>query len=138
VADSIFPTLHSDWSWVSPGKIGQVAWLILNDASHRRVALSCLYSQVVGFVGFLNNHRLAGHSLRTFLTSAPRSQFHKNEISYEKIVHCARSQMTHRAGCVAGVFYKQPNTLILLDIFQLKNWHAGCNTLLSPGRNELP
>ncbi|WP_456020710.1 hypothetical protein [Pseudomonas protegens] len=134
MADSIFPTLHSDWSWVSPGKIGQVAWLILNDASHRRVALSCHYGQVVGFVDFLNNHRLAGHSLHTFLTSAPCSQFHKNEISYEKIVHCARSQMTYRAGCVAIAFRISYNLLILLVIFQIKNWHAGCNTLLSPGR----
>jgi hypothetical protein len=112
--------------------------LILNDASHRRVALSCLYSQVVGFADFLNNCRFAGDSLRTFLTSAPCSQFHKNEISYEKIVHCARSQTTHRAGCVAKVFPYSCNTLILLNIFRLKNWHAGCNSLLSPGRNELP
>ncbi|WP_460369062.1 hypothetical protein ACOYXF_24420 [Pseudomonas sp. Tul1A2] len=134
MADSIFPTLHSDWSYVSPGEIGQVAWLILNDASHRRVALSCLYSQVIGFVDFLNHHRFAGHSLRTFLTSAPRSQFHKIEISYEKIVHCARSQMTHRAGCVADVFHPAYKPLILLNIFQLKNWHAGCNNSLSPGQ----
>jgi hypothetical protein len=118
VADSIFPTLHSDWSEVSPGKIGQVAWLILNDASHRRVALSCHYGQYVDFVGFLNNQRFTGHCLRPFLTSAPCSQFHKNEFSYEKIVHCARSQTTHRAGCVANSFCIYFKSLILLDIFQ--------------------
>jgi hypothetical protein len=112
--------------------------LILNDASHRRVALSCHYGQYVDFVGFLNKCRFAGHSLRTFLTSAPCSQFHKNEISYEKIVHCARSQMTHRAGCVADVFRHAYKSLILLNIFQIKNWHAGCNTSLIPGRSELP
>jgi hypothetical protein len=112
--------------------------LILNDASHRRVALSCRYGQYIDFVGYLNSHRFAGHYLRPFLTSAPCSQFHKNEFSYEKIVHCARCQMSHRAGCVANAFPHTCNILILLVFFQTKNWHAGCNISYSPGRHELP
>jgi hypothetical protein len=114
VADSIFPTLHKDWSWVSPGKIGQVAWLILNDASHRRVALSSLQGQYVDFVDFLNKQRFAGDSLRPFLTSKTSTQFHKNEFSYEIIVRFARPWKTHRAGCVAKDFQIDRNLLFLL------------------------
>jgi len=46
--------------------------------------------------------------------------------------------MPHRAGCVADDFLRANNLLILLNIFQIKNWHAGCNTSFSPGRFELP
>ncbi|CAI8714063.1 hypothetical protein EMIT0215P_110072 [Pseudomonas serboccidentalis] len=75
---------------VSPGKIGQVAWSILNDAGHSRVALSRPHSQSIDFVGVLHTHRFTGACLRPFLTSAARSQFNKNEISYEIIMHFAR------------------------------------------------
>jgi hypothetical protein len=89
---------------VSPGKIGQVAWSILNDASHRRVAPSWLIGQFVDFIDNLTNPRFADDCLRLFLTSARCSEFKKNEISYEIIVHYARPTQSHRAGCVANSF----------------------------------
>jgi hypothetical protein len=123
-------------SWFSPGKIGQVAWWILNDAGHRRVALSCLISQYVDFVDNLTIPRFTGDCLHPFLTSAPCSQFNKNEISYEIIVHSARPSQTHRAGCVENNFSINYKLLILLIFFQSKNWHAACNISFSPGRTR--